>query len=246
MERIYECMITAVLEEEGSVQELTGDGIFALFGAPIALEDAPLRACRAALAIQKKMKVLGDELDTERCIRPLARIGINTGSVVVGTLGTDLRMEFKAIGDTVNLASRLESIADPGSVFISETTQSLADPFIDSTFAGERQIKGKKEPQKVYLLEGIKEHVVRFDAALQRGLTPLAGRSEELVLLQHYCEKAGKNVTLLVLVIGEAGVGKSRLVHELKVRMESMRVLFLQSNCTSYGSSISLMLSSTW
>jgi len=241
MERIYECMITTVIGEEGSVQELTGDGIFALFGAPIALEDAPVRACRAALDMQNKLKVLGDQLESEFGIRPLARIGIHTGPVIVGTLGTNLRMEFKAVGDTVNLASRLESIAEPGCVFISETTHCLAGPFIVSSCVGERQIKGKKEPQKVYRLEGIKEHTVRFDAALQRGLTPLAGRSEELDLLQQYQEKAGRNATSLVLVIGEAGVGKSRLVHEFKERIESRRVLFLQSNCTSYGSSISLM-----
>jgi class 3 adenylate cyclase/tetratricopeptide (TPR) repeat protein len=241
MERIYECMITAVVEEEGSVQELTGDGIFALFGAPIALEDAPLRACRVALAIQNRMKSLGDDLFAEYCIRPLARIGINTGPVVVGTVGNDLRMEFKAVGDTVNLASRLESIADPGGVLISETTHCLADPYVVSCFAGERRIKGKAEPQKVYRLEGIKERAFRFDLSVQRGLTPLAGRSEELELLEHYCEKAGQNNTLLVLVIGEAGVGKSRLVHELKRRIESGRILYLQCNCTSYGRSISLM-----
>lgn len=241
MERIYEGMITAVLEEEGNVQELTGDGIFALFGAPIALEDAPLRACRAALALQYKLKALNDRLENELGIRPQARIGIHTGPVVVGTLGTDLRMEFKAVGDTINLASRLESMAEPGGVLISETTHCLAGPFIVACCVGERQIKGKKEPQKVYRLEGIKEHAVRFDAALQRGLTPFAGRSEELELLQHYQEKAGRNTTHLVLVIGEAGVGKSRLVHELKERLESRRVLFLQSNCSSYGSSISLM-----
>ncbi|ABA88430.1 adenylate/guanylate cyclase [Syntrophotalea carbinolica DSM 2380] len=241
MERVYEGMITAVLEEEGSVQELTGDGIFALFGAPIALEDAPLRACRAALALQNKLKVLGEQLERELGVRPLARIGIHTGPVIVGTLGTDLRMEFKAVGDTINLASRLESIADPGCVFISATTHRLADPFIVCSCVGERKIKGKKQPQQVYRLESIKEHAVRFDAALQRGLTPLAGRSEELDLLHHYQEKVGRNTLHLVLVIGEAGVGKSRLVHEFKERMQSRRVLFLQSNCTSCGSSISLM-----
>ncbi len=241
MERIYGCMITAVVDEEGSVQELTGDGIFALFGATIALEDAPLRACRAALAIQKQMKSLGDELFSEYYVRPLARIGINTGPVVVGTVGSDLRMEFKAVGDTVNLASRLESIAEPGGILISEATHSLVGPYVESYFAGDRRIKGKAEPQKVYRLEGIKEHAVRFDVSVQRGLTPLAGRSEELELLERYCEKAGQGLTLLVLLKGEAGVGKSRLVHELKKRIEGRRVLYLQSNCTSYGRSISLM-----
>ena len=241
MERIYACMITAVLAEEGSVQELTGDGIFALFGAPIALEDAPVRACRAALAMQEKMKSLGDEFAVEFGIRPLARIGIHAGPVVVGTLGTDLRMEFKAVGDTVNLASRLESLAEPGHIFISEATYNLVAPFIDCLCLGERCIRGKAEPQKVYHLEGIKEQILRFEAALQRGLTPLAGRSEELNLLEHYCDKAGQGSPLLLLVIGEAGVGKSRLIHELKTRVESKRLLFLQSNCTSYGRAISLM-----
>jgi len=241
MERIYECMITAVIGEEGSVQELTGDGIFSLFGAPIAMEDAPVRACRAALEIQKKMHCLGDELHAKLGIRPLARIGIHTGPVVIGTLGTDLRMEFKAVGDTVNLASRLESMAEPGHIFISKSTFRLVAPFVDCLCMGERPIKGKTEPQKVYHLEGIKEQALRFEASLQRGLTPLAGRSEELDLLEHYCEKAGQGSPLLVLVIGEAGVGKSRLVYELKSRIERKKVLFLQSNCTSYGRAISLM-----
>jgi len=241
MERIYECMITAVLGEEGSVQELTGDGIFALFGAPIALEDAPVRACRAALEMQDKMRSLGNTLDAEMGIRPLARIGIHTGPVVIGTLGTDLRMEFKAVGDTVNLASRLESMAEPGHIFISEATFNLVAPFVDCLCIGEQHIKGKAEPQKVYHLDGIKDQALRFEASILRGLTPLAGRSEELDLLEHYCEKAGHGSTLLVLVIGEAGVGKSRLVYELKSRMERKKVLFLQSNCTSYGRAISLM-----
>lgn len=241
MERIYECMITAVLEEEGSVQELTGDGIFALFGAPIALEDAPVRACRAALEMQNKLKALGDQLESELGIRPLARIGIHTGPVIIGTLGTDLRMEFKAVGDTVNLASRMESMAEPGHIFISEATFNLVAPFIDCLSLGEQAIKGKIEPQKVYHLEGIKEQALRFEAALLRGLTPLAGRSEELDLLEHYCDKAAKGSTLLVLVMGEAGVGKSRLLYELKRRIEKKRYLYIQSNCTSYGRAISLM-----
>ncbi len=241
MERVYECMITTVLGEEGSVQELTGDGIFALFGAPIAQEDAPVRACRAALAMQEKLKTLGDQLESELGIRPLARIGIHTGPVVIGTLGTDLRMEFKAVGDTVNLASRLESLAEPGHIIISKSTFRLVAPFVVCLCLGEQHIKGKAEPQKVYHLEGIKEQTLRFEASLQRGLTPLSGRSEELDLLEKYCEKAGQGSTLLLLIIGEAGVGKSRLIYELKSRIERKKVIFLQSNCTSYGKDISLM-----
>ncbi len=241
MERIYACMITAVLAEEGSVQELTGDGIFALFGAPIALEDAPVRACRAALEMQDKLKALGYQLESDLGIRPLARIGIHTGPVVIGTLGTDLRMEFKAVGDTVNLASRLESMAEPGHIFISEATFNLVAPFVDSLSMGERPVKGKAEPQKVYHLDGIKEQPLRFEASLLRGLTPLAGRSEELDLLEHYCDKAAQGSPLLTLIIGEAGVGKSRLLYELKRRIENRRYLYLQSNCTSFGASTPLL-----
>lgn len=241
MDRIYECMISAVVEEEGIVQELTGDGIFALFGAPIALEDAPVRACRAALAMQKKMLSLVEELYARLNFRPLVRIGIHTGPVVIGTLGTDLRMEFKAVGDTVNLASRLESVAEPGHIFISESTYVLVEPYVDCLCTGEHQIRGKAKPQKVYHLEGIKEQALRFEASIERGLTPLAGRLEELDQLERYCEKAFQGTVQLILLTGEAGVGKSRVVHELKRRLEKNRVLFLQSNCTSYGRSTSLM-----
>jgi len=241
MERMYEVMITAVYNEEGSVQKLTGDGIFALFGAPVALEDAPLRACRAGLAIQQKMKALGDELMKEQNIRPLARIGIHTGPVVIGTVGTDLKMEFTALGDTVNLASRMESISEPGTVYISEATQALAGPYIKSRFVGEKQIKGKAELQKVYRIDGLKSHAVRFDVSLKRGLTPLVGRTKELDVLQEYCDIAYKGTTLLAQVIGEPGIGKSRIVHELHQRFQEKGIFYLRSNCTSFGKSTSFL-----
>lgn len=241
MERMYEIMITAVYQEEGSVQKLTGDGIFALFGAPVALEDAPVRACRAGIAIQQKMKTLGDELMKEQNIRPLARVGIHTGPVVIGTMGTDMRMEFTALGDTVNLASRMESIAEPGSVYISEATHSLAGPYIESAFVGEKQVKGKSEPQKVYRVDGIKEHAVRFDVSLKRGLTPLVGRTKELEVLMEYCDLTCKGATLLVQIIGEPGVGKSRLVHELHNRIQNRRIFYLRANCMSFGQTTSFL-----
>ena len=239
MERVYQVMITAVHAQEGTVQELTGDGVLALFGAPVALEDAPVRACRAALAIQAGMRRLGDELAAERSVRPEARIGIHTGPVVVGTVGNDLRMEFKAVGDTVNLASRLETMAEPGHILISEATYRLAEGSVQAAFAGEREVKGKALPQRVYDLEGVTGGADRFDVARRRGLTPLVGRERELETLELRYGAARRGAVVAVGLVGEAGIGKSRIVHELRTRLQAEGATFLQAHCTASGASTS-------
>ena len=123
MDQVYEILIHKVHDYEGTVNELTGDGIMALFGAPIALEDAPQRAIRSALAIHREITGFSDRMKQEKGIPPLKmRIGIHTGPVVVGSLGNDLRVEFKAVGDTVNLASRTEGLAEPGTTYVTEDT----------------------------------------------------------------------------------------------------------------------------
>ena len=128
MDQIYEILIHKVHNYEGTVNEMTGDGIMALFGAPIALEDAPQRAIRSGLAIHREMVKFSDKIRAENMISPLKmRIGIHTGPVVVGTLGNDLRVEFKAVGDTVNLASRMEGLADPGATYVTEDTFKLTE-----------------------------------------------------------------------------------------------------------------------
>ncbi|MFQ5899736.1 MAG: AAA family ATPase, partial [Candidatus Methylomirabilia bacterium] len=241
MDRIYERMLTAVHQYGGTVQELTGDGILALFGAPVALEDAPLRACRAALEIQAQMTRLGEEVQGERGVKPQVRIGIHTGPVVVGTVGTDLRMEFKAVGDTVNLASRLESMAEPGTILISEATHRFVEDYVRSAFLGEREVKGKAEPQRVYRVETLKPGAVRFDASLRRGLTPLVGRRRELEALERCYHEARGGAPRVVNVVGEAGIGKSRLVHELRQRLEGDRIVFLEGHCTAYGRTTSFL-----
>lgn len=241
MDRIYECMITPVYHEEGSVQKLTGDGMFAIFGAPVALEDAPYRACRAALKIQEKMKSLCAELQTSQGVCPLMRIGIHTGPVVLGAVGTDHKMEFTALGDTVNLASRLESLAEPGGTLMSEATHKLVETFVRSTFAGEREVKGKAEPQRVYVLEGLKEKATRFDTALQHGLTPFVGRDREMEELERHCDGACGGRRLLVQVEGEAGIGKSRLVYEFQKQLEEKQVHFLKTHCTAFGKATSYL-----
>ena len=137
----------------------------ALFGAPVALEDAPVRACRAGLEIHERIAALGDKVQAQFGVRPKFRIGIHTGPLVIGSIGDDMRMEFTALGDTVNYASRLESLADTGTVFISDATRELVEGFVETTDLGDREVKGKAEPQRVHRLEGLKSGVTRFASA---------------------------------------------------------------------------------
>ena len=152
MDQIYEILIHKVHDYEGTVNEMTGDGIMALFGAPIALEDAPQRAIRSALAIHREMARFSDRMKQEERgdTAVKMRVGIHTGPVVVGTLGNDLRVEFKAVGDTVNLASRMEGLAEPGATYVTQDTFKLTEGFFRFEALGKREIKGKKEPINVY------------------------------------------------------------------------------------------------
>ena len=152
MDEVYEILIHKVHDYEGTVNEMTGDGVMALFGAPIALEDAPQRAIRSAMAIHREMTRFNERMRQEKGEFPPVkmRAGIHTGPVVVGTLGNDLRVEFKAVGDTVNLASRMESLAEPGTTYISEDTFKATEGLFRVEALGEREIKGKEKPLKVY------------------------------------------------------------------------------------------------
>ena len=174
MDQVYEILIHKVHDYEGTVNEMTGDGIMALFGAPIALEDAPQRAIRSSLSIHREMAKFNDGLKQEKDnIPPIRmRIGIHTGPVVVGTLGNDLRVEFKAVGDTVNIASRIEGLAEPGTTYITEDVFNLAEGFFRFEALGERKVKGKEEPVQIYRVIAPSTRRTRFDVSAERGLTP--------------------------------------------------------------------------
>ncbi|MDP6817844.1 MAG: adenylate/guanylate cyclase domain-containing protein, partial [Alphaproteobacteria bacterium] len=231
MGRLYEAMIDTVHSHAGSVQELTGDGIMALFGAPIAVEDAPLRACRAALAIQRRMAELEPVLAADFGVRPKLRIGINSGPVVVGELGDDMRMEFAALGDTLNLASRLESLAQPGTVAVSEETRRQVEGFVECSFLGEQKIKGKSRPERVHRLDAVLSGVDRFAAALHRGLTPLVGRDHEIATLRAAAEEAARGAVRVVNIAAAAGMGKSRLLHEFGQGLDGEKFFLLHGGC---------------
>jgi class 3 adenylate cyclase/tetratricopeptide (TPR) repeat protein len=236
MDKVYEILIQKVHDYEGTVNELTGDGIMALFGAPIALEDAPQRAIRSALAIHREITGFSDRIKQEIGVPPLKmRIGIHTGPVIVGTLGNDLRVEFKAVGDTVNLASRMESLADSGTTYVTEDTFKLTEGFFRFEALGEKRIKGKEEPVKVYQVIAPSTRKTRFDVSAERGLTPFIGRERELELLLDGFQRAKLGKGQAFSIISEAGVGKSRLLYEFRKAVANEDVNFLEGKCLSYS-----------
>jgi class 3 adenylate cyclase/tetratricopeptide (TPR) repeat protein len=237
MDQVYEILIHKVHDYEGTVNEMTGDGIMALFGAPIALEDAPQRAIRSAHAIHREMTKFSDQLKQEKeGIPPLKmRIGIHTGPVVVGTLGNDLRVEFKAVGDTVNLASRIEKIAEPGATLVTEETFKLTEGFFRFEALGENKIKGKKSAVKTYRVVGPSTRRTKFDVSAERGLTPFVGRGRELELLLDGFERAKTGRGQAFSIMAEAGLGKSRLLYEFRKKIANEDITFLEGKCLSYS-----------
>jgi class 3 adenylate cyclase/tetratricopeptide (TPR) repeat protein len=240
MDQVYEILIHKVHDYEGTVNEMTGDGIMALFGAPIALEDAPQRAIRSGLAIQREMAKFSDTLRQEIKNVPSLkmRIGIHTGPVVVGTLGNNLRVEFKAVGDTVNVASRMEGLAEPGTICVSSETFKLAHGFFFFEGLGERQVKGRREPIRTYRVLEASTRRTRFDVSAEQGLTSLVGRRRELELLVDAFERTKAGRGQAMSIVSEAGVGKSRLLYEFRKETYNEHVTFLEGKCLSYSRSV--------
>ncbi|MEJ2587071.1 MAG: adenylate/guanylate cyclase domain-containing protein [Deltaproteobacteria bacterium] len=241
MDKVYELLIHKVHDYEGTVNEMTGDGIMALFGAPIALEDAPQRAIRSAHAIHKEMTVFNETLRQKREeISPLKmRIGIHSGPVVVGTLGNNLRVEFKAVGDTVNLASRMEGLADPGSTYVTEDTFRLTEGLFSFESMGEEKIKGMEKPVTIYRVISPSTQKTRFDVSAMSGLSPFVGRRRELDLLLDGLNRVKSGHGQAFSIVAEAGLGKSRLLHEFRKAVNNENVNFLEGKCVSYGRGLS-------
>jgi class 3 adenylate cyclase/tetratricopeptide (TPR) repeat protein len=235
MDRVLRLMAEAVHRYEGTVNQFLGDGLMALFGAPIALEDHALRAVHAALAIQDTITGYGRELHRELGVDLRLRIGINTGPVVVGRIGDDLRMDYTAVGDTTHLAARLQALAEPGGVLVSEATYRAVEGYVRAEALGPVAIKGRAEPVRVFNVTGRRRRRSRFEVRIERGLSPLAGRREELGLLFACWERARSGRGQAVGVVGEAGVGKSRLLFEFRHSLKGERVTWLDGQCSAYG-----------
>lgn len=236
MDKIFEILIHKVHDFEGTVNEMTGDGIMALFGAPIALEDAPQRAIRAGYAIHREMNRFSAQLESEKHLPPVKmRIGIHTGPVVVGTLGNNLRVEFTAVGDTVNLASRMEGIAEAGTTYVTEDTFKLTEGLFRFEGLGDRLIKGKEKPIRVYRVLAPSTSRTRFDVSSEMGLTPFVGRERELELMLDGFERVKDGRGQAFSMVAEAGLGKSRLLYEFRKSITNENVTFLEGKCLSYS-----------
>lgn len=241
MDRVYEILIHKVNDYDGTVNDMTGDGIMALFGAPIALEDAPQRAIRSALAIHREMSKFSDRLraETSNLLLLKMRIGIHTGHVVVGTVGNNLRVEFKAVGDAVNLASRMEGLAEPGTVYVTGDTFKLTEGLFRFESLGTQQVKGRKTPVDIYRVIAPSSRRTRFDVSTERGLTPFLGRQRELELLLDGLERVKAGHGQVLSIVSEAGLGKSRLLYEFRKTISNEDLTYLEGKCVSYGRRLS-------
>jgi class 3 adenylate cyclase/tetratricopeptide (TPR) repeat protein len=231
MRSLSKLMGESVNEQGGIVESFTGDGIMAAFGA---LEDAPLRACRAAATILERLKKTGPDLEAKHGIRPEIRIGLNTGPAVIGEVGGYAPAGLSFHGDTINFAARLQTLAAPSSAVMSETTHRLVRGMIEASFAGEHSIKGKSEPQKAYRLNAVRPEAKRFDMAMSRGLGTFVGREREFEVLERELTEAASQLRVVDLM-AEPGMGKSRLLYEFRQRISEQRVVILSGNCSPYG-----------
>ena len=244
----FELMSAAVYRYEGTIAQLQGDAMLAFFGAPLAHEDDPERAVRAALDMITAIDEFTAELKAARSIDFRIRAGINSGLVLVGNVGSDLRYEYTALGDAVNTAARMQSSAEPGEVLITDRTARLITGTFDLEDKGEIEVKGKTEPVHAYRVIGLRAVPERRRGLASVGLSsPLVGRTEELGQLQSLFEIAQAGRGRLAVIVGEPGLGKSRLLMELKAAIGAMTPpvpadtaspIWIEGRCVTYGRTV--------
>src|SRR5436853_1222797 len=235
--RAFELMLAEIHRYEGTVNQFLGDGLMALFGAPIAHEDHAQRAAHAALAMQQTLSRYRDELQATRAIDFRVRLGLNTGLVVVGAIGDNLRMDYTAVGDTTNTAARMQQLAEPGAIVVAEASQKLIAPYFATRALGAVPVKGKSQPVAAYELLKALEGVTRLDARAARGLSPFVGRDDALETLARAWAQVRGGRGQAVFILGDAGIGKSRLLFEFRRRIGDT-VTWIEGDCISFGQSI--------
>ncbi len=235
LDPVLERMIEAVHRYEGTVNQVMGDGIMALFGAPIAHEDHAVRACYAALRMQETVTRYGDAMQRSHGVPVQIRVGLNAGAVVVRAIDSSLHMDYTAVGQTTHLAARLEQMAKPGSVLTTGETLRLAEGFVQVKALGPVSVKGLTDPVEVFELVGASSTRTRLQAFAARGLTRFVGRQAEIEALRQALERAGTSHGQVAAVIGEPGVGKTRLVYEFTRSHHTYGWLVLASSSVSYG-----------
>jgi class 3 adenylate cyclase/tetratricopeptide (TPR) repeat protein len=235
LDPVLHAMMEAVHRYEGTVNQVLGDGIMALFGAPLAHEDHAVRACYAALAMQEAIRRYTEEVRYQHGVEVQIRVGLNSGEVVVRTIGNDLHMDYSAIGQTTHLAARMEQLATPGTIRLTMDTLRLAEDFIQVKSLGLVPVKGLQDPVEVFELVGAGPVRRRLQASLARGFTRFVGRQSELETLRQALEQADRGQGQVVALVGEPGIGKSRLFYEFTRSRLTQGWLWLESSSVSYG-----------
>jgi class 3 adenylate cyclase/Tfp pilus assembly protein PilF len=239
MDGCFKILMDEIHRYEGTINQFTGDGVMALFGAPVAHEDHAQRACHAALSIQRALTGYGERLKKEHGIDFNMRIGLNTGQVVVGSIGDDLRMDYTALGDTTNIAFLLQQVAKPGQIILSDRVYRIIKGYFQCESLGEEKLKHREKPVKYYEL--IHERMKRSRIAVEEEekiLTRFVNREEELTMMLDLFERVKKKEGQVICIVGEAGEGKSRLIYEFKKRIDPRETIYLESQCISYGKNI--------
>jgi class 3 adenylate cyclase len=235
LDPVVEHMMEAVHRYEGTVNQVMGDGIMALFGAPVAHEDHAVRACYAALRMQETVKRYAEQIRRSDGVTIHIRVGLNSGEVVVRAIGSDLHMDYTAVGQSTHLAARMEQLALPGSVLITADTLRLAEGYVEVKPLGPVHVKGLPEPVEAYDVVGAGAVRTRLQASAARGLTRFVGRDEEMEQFRRALESASAGRGQVVAVVGEPGVGKSRLFYEILHSHRTQGWLVLESASVSYG-----------
>src|SRR5215510_13764289 len=240
LDPVLERMMEAVRHYEGTVSQVMGDGIMALFGAPLAQEDHAVRACFAALRMQELVRQYAEQTREGHRVAVQIQVGLDSGEVVVRAIGSDLHMDYTAVGQTTHLASRMEQLAKPGSILLTRATLDLVEGYVNVKPLGLVSLKGMAHEVDVYEVTGAGPARTRLQAAARRGLTRFVGRDAELEQLWSAQQLAGARHGQIVAIVGEPGVGKSRLVYEfIQSQREGWRVL--EGDALSYGRSMSYL-----
>ena len=241
LDPVLERMMEAVHHYEGTVNQVMGDGIMALFGAPLAHEDHAVRACYAALRMQETVRRHAEGVRRSEGLLVQIRVGLNSGEVVVRAIGSDLHMDYTAVGQTTHLAARMEQLAAPGTTLVSAESLRLAEGYVQVKALGPVTVKGLPEPVEVYELIGAGQARTRLQAAALRGLTRFVGRDAEVEHLRRVLDQAGAGRGQVVAILGEAGVGKSRLTYEFTHSHRVQDWLILEASSVSYGKATSYL-----
>jgi len=237
----FELALAEVHRVEGTINQFLGDGFMALFGAPVAHEDHVRRALLSALGIQQRLRNSA-AAETAALNHIRVRMGLNTGAVVVGKIGDNLRMDYTAVGNTTNLAARLQHLAQPGSVYASPSVYAAGHPYFDFHPIGKQVLKGIAEPVAVYQLAKARHRDESESSAKTFGIgSPLVGRNAELALLQAQLDEVRSGRGGILILTGEPGVGKSRLVAEMKRQSSARDLLWLEGRSVSFGAQPELL-----